>query len=348
MLLHDRGRRACRALARSVTTGLAILAAMSATGSPASAHSAGLEPVRTQAEILAIEPAVPGLSVSLIDAGSRLRVDNGTAVTASVTPAADRVRTVEPVAGPGETVRWVDPRLTIASREMAAAPPGSSTTWTIEIALAEQSVRVLGQTTRPPPPAAAAWWVAALLTAIGAAIAGALAVRWRPAAVVVAVLTGAVVVAHVVHVLGSALVPDELSYWPTVAGTAGLGLGAWLAGVVGMVLTLRKHRYGLLLCSLAGALLALVTGGDSASFSNAVLPFGLAPTLDRVSTVLTFGAGFGLFLTGFSVLRQFAEAVDDSSEGADPWPPEDKAGAMPPGRETHRGSRAATTAGEDP
>jgi hypothetical protein len=129
------------------------------------------------------------------------------------------------------------------------------------------------------------------------------AVRRRAAALAVAALGLGAVAAHLVHVLGSAVVPVDLPYWPTVFGTAGIGLGAWVAVPVGAVLVLARQQWGLLLTALGGAVLALVTVFDTGSFAEAVLPYGWDPTLDRVATTVTVGVGFGLFLTGFAVLR---------------------------------------------
>lgn len=66
---------------------------------------------------------------------------------------------------------------------------------------------------------------------------------------------------------------------------------------------------GLLVCSVAGTILAVVTAFDTIGFASAVLPYGWHPDLDRAMTVLTFGAGFGLFVTGFAVLRQLTPDV---------------------------------------
>jgi hypothetical protein len=50
----------------------------------------------------------------------------------------------------------------------------------------------------------------------------------------------------------------------------------------------------------------LSTASDVVSFFYAVLPFGWNPNLDRVTTALTVGGGFGLFLTGILALRASA------------------------------------------
>jgi hypothetical protein len=54
----------------------------------------------------------------------------------------------------------------------------------------------------------------------------------------------------------------------------------------------------------------LITGFDVTSFSNAVLPFAWNPDLDRATVVITFGAGLGLFLSGFTVLGAMTPSTD--------------------------------------
>ena len=48
---------------------------------------------------------------------------------------------------------------------------------------------------------------------------------------------------------------------------------------------------------------------DVVSFFYAVLPFGWNPNLDRATTALIIGGGFGLFLSGILALRAVSRAV---------------------------------------
>ncbi|GAA1840357.1 hypothetical protein GCM10009836_19620 [Pseudonocardia ailaonensis] len=263
-------------------------------GGRAAAHSGGLEAEADLPRVVALEPAVPGLVAAVVEGGARLSLTNGTAATVEVVPAG--VRGEEPAAiAPGESAHWTDPRI--------RGTDGTVTPWTIPLRVGDRDVAIRGETTWPPPPATAGWWTLTAVLAAGATALGVLAVRRRGAAYAVAGLTVVALAAHAVHVLGSASVPVGLDYWPTVLGTAGIGLVAWVAGPVGVALVPRVRSWGLLSCAIAGAVLALVTALDTGSFARAVLPYAWDPTLDRISTACTVGIGLGLFVTGFAVLR---------------------------------------------
>jgi hypothetical protein len=112
--------------------GLAVLpmAAGSAAAhdaDPAPPAVAGLPVVR------AVEPAVPGLAVTVIEGGARLRLDNATAGPVDVRPPAGAARTGEPVLPAGGSAAWADPRL-------AAPVPG----WTLPLLVDGRSVAVRG------------------------------------------------------------------------------------------------------------------------------------------------------------------------------------------------------------
>ncbi|GAY12451.1 hypothetical protein [Pseudonocardia sp. N23] len=300
----------------------------------ASAHAAGLDPQPVLPRVVALEPAVPGLAVSVVEYGARLRIDNGTTAPVDVAPAG-QARTVEPVVAPGTTGRWVDPRVTAAGRDDGPGP----VVWSIPLTVGGTAVVVRGETTRPPAPSPLPWWLLTAAVAVAATILGSLAVRRRWAALVAGALSVAMAASYVVHVLGSALAPDGADYWPTVWRTAGaVGTIAVVAALAGTVLTVAGKRFGLLLCALSGALLVLLTGADAGSFANAVLPFGWAPDLDRVTTALTFGGGLGLFLTGFAVLRALTPAADEPGASGSP-DPDGPAGAPGP---PHAGHPAPT------
>ncbi|GAY13018.1 hypothetical protein [Pseudonocardia sp. N23] len=279
----------------------------------ASAHSGGLDPQPVLPRIVAVDPAIPGLQVTVVEYGARLRIDNGTGAAVDVTPAG-QARTVEPVVAVGATDRWADSRVTAAAKGAGPGPVA----WSVPPTVGETEVVVRGETTWPPPPSALPWWLLTAAVALAAAVLGSFAVRRRWAALVVGVLSVGMVASYVVHVLGSALAPDGVEYWPTVWRTAGaVGTGAVAAALAGAVLTVLGKRFGLLLCALSGALLVLLTGADVGSFSNPVLPFGWSPDLDRVTTALTFGGGLGLFLTGFAVLRALSPAPGSVPETVD-------------------------------
>jgi hypothetical protein len=281
------------------------------TSGTAAAHGGGLEASPSVARILAVDPPVPGLAVAVIEVGARLRIVNDTGETVQVVPGGP-TRTVEPVVPPGTTARWADPRIDAA---MLPVPAEGFRAWSVPLLVGDREVTVQGEQVFPPAPPAGWWWLATAVAAVVAGMIGTMGVTRRWAALATAAITVLVLGAHVVHVLGAALVPDGQDYLGVVAGAAGLAVVAWLAGAVGVVLTRLGRPFGLLLCGLAGAVLAMITAFGTAGFSNAVLPFGWSADLDRATTVLTFGAGIGLFLTGFTVLRAL---TPDLPVGDDP------------------------------
>ncbi|ALE82488.1 hypothetical protein [Pseudonocardia sp. HH130629-09] len=265
------------------------------------AHSDGLSAEAFLPRVVAVEPPVPGLSVAAVEGGARLGVVNATGIPVRVLPPDGLALAEEPTVPPGERGHWADRRVAAASAERPA--DGRAAAWSVPLLVGSDRVEVRGETTWPAPPSTAGWWSLTLALAVGAAALGSAAVRRAALAPAVGAVAVLAVAAHVVHALGSALVPVDEPYWPTVLGTAGIGLGAWAAVLVGAVLTLWRTPWGLLLCSVGGTILALVTAFDTSSFARAVLPYGWPPTVDRVSTALAVGIGAGLFLTGFAVLR---------------------------------------------
>ncbi|GAA4547528.1 hypothetical protein [Pseudonocardia xishanensis] len=273
-----------------VLLGTTLLLSLGSAG-VAAAHSGGLASEPYLPRVLAVDPPVPGLSVAVVEGGARLALANDTALPVEVLPAGPQ-RAEEPVVEPGGRGHWADPRVAT-----------EAATWSVPLRVGDQQVTVRGETIVPPAPATAGWWALTAGLALGTALVGAVSVRRRAVEAVVAVLGLGAVAAHLVHVLGSASVPVDLPYWPTVLGTAGIGIGAWVAALTGAVLTAVGTRWGLLLTGIGGAVLALVTVSDTDSFADAVLPYAWDPTLDRVATAVTVGVGVGLFLTGFAALR---------------------------------------------
>ena len=68
-----------RAMRRILLPAVAVAAWLGVTASPAAAHSvAGVSPTNLQTHLKSVEPAVPGLEVKVIEAGSRLELRNTT------------------------------------------------------------------------------------------------------------------------------------------------------------------------------------------------------------------------------------------------------------------------------
>ncbi|HZG89272.1 MAG TPA: hypothetical protein VEZ42_03575, partial [Pseudonocardia sp.] len=82
-------------------------------------------------------------------------------------------------------------------------------------------------------------------------------------------------------------------------------------GVAGAGLVTARQPLGLPACAAAGGLGALLTGFDSAGYARAVLVSGWAFDLDRALTVLAFGGGVGLVLTGWAALSHAGARADE-------------------------------------
>jgi hypothetical protein len=256
--------------------------------------------------VLSVEPAVPGLSVTVVEGGLRLRLDNRTGVEVTVRPPQGADRDQEPIVPAGGSAAWADARATGAE-------------WAIPLLVGDAPVTVRGDRLHPAPPLPVPWWSATVFAAAATFCVGALAVergRRSGAARGVAGLTVLLVGAHVVHVLGSVPVLAEPPSAATALSAAGIGVLCWLLGAAGVALTLARRELGLLACAAAGAFTALLTVFDTTGFHRPVLAFAWAFDLDRLTTVVTVGAGVGLFLTGCAALRAAgAERALDTVSG---------------------------------
>ncbi|MET0188515.1 MAG: hypothetical protein ABW212_05915, partial [Pseudonocardia sediminis] len=216
------------------------VAVLPLTGGTASAHSGGLESEDFLPRVVALDPPVPGLEVTVVEGGARLGIVNGTRERVDVVAPDGLARAEEPVVEPGGRGHWADRRFAAASTTRPT--DGGPVAWAVPLRVGPETVLLRGETVWPPPPAGGAWWAAAALLAVATTALGALAVRRPRFAPVVAALTVVAVGAHLVHVLGSALVPVDLGFWPAVFGTAGIGLGAWVFGLAGAGLTMAGRR----------------------------------------------------------------------------------------------------------
>jgi hypothetical protein len=274
----------------------------------AAAHGDGLGPEAHVPRVLAVDPPVPGLAVAVIEAGARLRLDNQTGQTVDVLPLDAAARATEPVVAPGATARWHDPRVAAAAAD--PVPPGASRPWAVPLRIGDQLVTVHGEQVWPPAPSSLPWWSAMVVVAVVMALLGIRAAtrpRWSP---VLAGSTLLIVAAHLVHVVGSALIVEDQALLPIVLGAAGPAVLAWVLALVGVGLTLARRAYGPLLCTLAGGLLALVSAFGANNFGSPVLPFAGPPDLDRAAVALTVGGGVGLFMAGLAVVS--ALTADDA------------------------------------
>jgi hypothetical protein len=300
-----------------VLVGLAVVA-MLTTGplvgaGVAWAHAGGLTSSTSEPVVLGIEPAVPGLDVSVVEFGARLRIDNGTNARLSVMPTPGSLVNALPVVAPGASAFWADPRVAFAAAQRR--PPNGLLAWRIPLRVGEDEVTVLGEQKWPAAPAAGLWW---LLTAVVIAIPAALVAmstrRAGPAGlmvgrIVVAAATLAVICAHVVHIYGSALVPAQGELIWLFLSAAGFAVVAWPIGLAGAYATMRGRQAGPLLCLVAGALIAvIISPADMFSFHDAVVPFAWGADLDRFLIALNVGGGLGVIAAATILLRRTPDA----------------------------------------
>jgi hypothetical protein len=280
---------------------LALLLPAGAT--PAAAHAGGLTSAASTSRVVAIDPPLPGLDVRAVEFGARLRIDNATPVPVVVEPLTGSVVSGLPVVLPGGRAYWVDPRVMLAA---SAGPTttGDRAAWTVPLRAGNVRVLVLGEQLWPPPPAPS-WWVVAMAALLLPAAAGLVGAARPWGRRVLAASTAVVLAAHLVHVLGSALVPEDRPYPLMLLSAAGYALLGWPLGAIGGWLTLRGRPGGPLLCCVAGGLFALVIAPvDAFTLVDAVVPFAWGADLDRLVVALTLGGGLGVVVAGVAALRR--------------------------------------------
>jgi hypothetical protein len=281
-------------------------------GGVAWAHAGGLTSATNEPSVLAVQPPVPGLSVTVVEFGARLLLVNDTGQRVDVLPEPGTQLNALPSAPPGERRLWADPR--VAAAAAAPAPPDGRLDWRIPLRVGDTPVTVLGQQTWPPPPAAGLWWgLLALCVAVPAGLA-ALACRGRPtgwspfARATLAGSTLVLIAAHVVHIYGAALVPAQGGVVWLFLGAAGFAIVAWPLGLAGVYAVCRGYPAGSLLCLVTGALIAvIISPADLFSFHDAVVPYAWGADLDRFLIALNVGGGLGVVAAATILMRHSAD-----------------------------------------
>ncbi len=118
---------AWRTLARVIVLlGSIGIGLVGAAGTAAAHGSGGLGPEAHMPQVRGLDPPVPGLTVTVIESGARLRIDNRTGAAVDVLPPTGAPRTAEPVVAAGSTARWADPRVSAAAGRSGPGrgPPG--------------------------------------------------------------------------------------------------------------------------------------------------------------------------------------------------------------------------------
>ncbi|HEV2824793.1 MAG TPA: hypothetical protein VG035_06255, partial [Actinomycetota bacterium] len=169
---HPRRRPWPTVLLLLVTALLVALAAVVVVAPPAGASHAlgGTEPSNYQPRVLGVRPAVAGVSVEVVDGGTRLRLHNGSGREVVVLGYQS-----EPWlrVGPGESVTWHDHRAHWEAGEPPAQvrqAPGSAQVavprWTIELGTGRRHVDVVGEVRWVPGPSPLPWLAGAAVLAM--------------------------------------------------------------------------------------------------------------------------------------------------------------------------------------
>ncbi|MEV0902016.1 hypothetical protein [Actinoplanes sp. NPDC049802] len=294
--------RAGATFGRLVLVLLAVAGTVAATASPAAAHAGGLTATDSRSQVVAVTPALPGLEVTAIEDGARLRLRNGTTGPVTI-PAGGGAATPATVA-PGAEHTWIDDRATPDGRTVAA---GETVPWTIVLDANGTPVTVDGVLTGETRPAAALWWAAAGLTGIALVL---LARRLRRADLLLAGAGTVATLASIVHVTGSTLAVESAPIAGTFLSAAGINLLAWPLIIGGTVTALRGRAAGILAVCGGAALTAVFVLPDVTSFHRPVLPFAGPADLERILVVLALGLGAGVAVAGAGVLRDLAHKAE--------------------------------------
>lgn len=277
-----------------VSTGLLL------TGpSPATAHAGGLTATDARSRVVAVSPAVPGLTVTAIEDGARLRLRNATASPVAV-PAGGGAATPAVVA-PGAELTWTDTRSSPDGRQVG---PGRTEAWSIMLDVGGRQVSVTGELTGETPPAALPWWAAVLVAAVAVPL---VSRRVRRPDLVLTAAGLTAMAASVVHVIGSTLAVESAPWLTTFLSACGINLLTWPLIIGGAAAVLRGRPAGVLAVCAGAALTAVFVLPDVTSLHRAVLPFAGPPVVERLLVVLTLGVGVGVAVAGASALRTLAQ-----------------------------------------
>ena len=299
-----------------VTALLVALAAVVAVAPPAGADSlAGAEPTNYQTRVLGVRPALEGVSVEVVDDGTRLRLHNRSPREVVVLGYQS-----EPWlrAGPGQSVTWHDHRAHWEADEppdQVRRSPSSTHVavpeWTLELRTGRRLADVVGEVRWVPGPSPLPWLAGAALLAM-AVVAASRGRHWLGALVAAVAL---VVALDLVQLTGA-----WLGARPPLAAkllSVGASAAGWaLAGLAVRQLLRRRLESGLFQLLLAAGLLTVVSGlGDLGFLLRSQLASSLPDWTVRAAVTAKLGLGAGAVTAAALHLRALLAAQGRAAEG---------------------------------
>jgi hypothetical protein len=280
----------------------------------------GVEPSNYRTRILAVRPPVPGLSVEVVDAGTRLRLANGGSEDVVVLGYQAEPWLRVP---PGGVVTWHDRRARWEADEPPAEvrrAPGSAHVvipeWTVTLRTGGRLVDVVGEVRWLPGPSPLPWLAGAAVLAMAVAAAGRTR-RWVGALVAALGLVVALDLVQVAGAWAGTEVPLAGALPPLAASAAG-----WVvAGLAIRQLLRGRYESGLFQLLLAAGLLTVVGGlGDLGFLLRSELPSGLPAGVARAAVTATIGLGLGALVAAGLRLSQLRllRPADQPPEDLDP------------------------------
>ncbi|AEV86440.1 hypothetical protein ACWT_5423 [Actinoplanes sp. SE50] len=275
----------------------AATAVLLTTAGPAAAHAGGLVATDARSRVVTVTPAVPGLTVTAIEDGARLRLTNRTPGPVTVTGRPG-------VVAPGDTLTWADPSFTPEGKKIAS---GRTQDWTLTLDAGGTAVTVSGILIGERPPDPWPWWALAIVAAVAIPV---IARRLHRGDLLLCAAGTVAMAASIGHVAGSTLAVESAPPLGTFLSAAGINLLAWPLILGGAVTTLRGRPAGLLAVCAGAALTAVFVFPDVTAFHRAVLPFAGPAVAERALVVLALGLGAGVAVAGASVLRTLAQRAE--------------------------------------
>ncbi len=284
---------------------------------PASAHliGGGIEPSNYQSRIVAVRPALPpGVSIRLVNAGTRLQLSNGGGREAVVLgPSGEPSLHIAPgstASWNDQRTRWIGPQAPPAVQRAPDRAQVVIPRWTVQLRYGDQLVEVAGEVRWVPQSPPLAWLGLAVLLAIGVVAAGG-AVFWRGA---LAAVLAAIVVIDVIHAGGVWAGVDAPPLAKLLASS--MSVLGWAVALLSVRQLLRgRSESGLFQLLLAVGLIAIVGGlSDLGTLLRSQVATALPGGAAQAAVACKIGLGTGAIAAALLRLRVVLRVAEPDDE----------------------------------